>query len=621
MLQNWEKLDKIGVPELMQYIKGPDFPTGGTVYRSFRNGKGESEDGLMTAYATGRGKVRLRAKAHLEAWTRGRSRIVVSEIPYQVNKTALIERIATLARDGRIEGITDLRDESDRQGLRIVIELSRTADPATVLAELYRLTPLEGTFSIIMLALVEGEPRLLSLKQLLKVYLDHRLEVVRRRTKYDLARAEERAHVLEGLLIALEHLDEVIQTIKRSRTVETAHKNLRKKFGLTDIQARAILEMPLRRLAALERRKIQDEYKEKQRLIRHLRGLLRSPRKMRQVIIDELTQIKEKYGDLRRTVIANGHAEAIGTGELTMPAEGTWVAITVAGRLGRTYTDDAPRVTTTDRDPPKLLVQSATGHTLYLFTVDGRAVGMPVHQVPPQERFADSPQVADLTPLGDDAVIADALSIPPGLSDGFLFMVTQNGQVKRVKLGDMPGPSATAFTVMNVGKDDRLIRVFYTTGGDDVILTTWQGQAIRFSEGDVRPMGLRAGGVRGVSLLGQRDKVVGASVARSRANLWVIADNGFAKFTPLGEYPTQKRGGKGVIAMKLPRGSNGLAASIVGKADTPLIVLTDKGKAKYMRLGLAPKTGRNATGDRVIALRATEKVIAAVPLLPRMETE
>ncbi|HEX3051815.1 MAG TPA: DNA gyrase subunit A, partial [Aggregatilineaceae bacterium] len=287
MLNNWDNMDDIGVPELMNFIKGPDFPTGGVVY-TVENGSGE--DQLRTAYGTGRGKIKIRAKAHIEELGRGRSRIIISEIPYQTNKTALIERIAELAREGRIEGIADLRDESDRTGLRIVIDVTRTADAVEVLGTLFKYTPLETTFSIINLALVNGEPRLLTLKQALRVYLEHRLEVVRRRSEFDLRRARERAHILEGLLVALDNLDEVIDTIRRSRTVDTAHANLVKRFKLTDAQADAILQMQLRRLAALERRKLQEEYEEKVNLIKMLEALLHSPQMMRVEVAPRIEQ-------------------------------------------------------------------------------------------------------------------------------------------------------------------------------------------------------------------------------------------------------------------------------------------------------------------------------------------
>ncbi|RMG82764.1 MAG: DNA gyrase subunit A, partial [Chloroflexi bacterium] len=304
MLDNWKKIDDITVADLMGFIKGPDFPTGGVVYRH-KDGGENGDDTLLTAYATGRGKITVRAKVHIEDMGRGKSRIIVSEVPYQVNVTSLIERIAALVRDGKIEGLADLRDESDRQGLRLVIELQRGVEATEVLAELFRLTQLQETFSIIMLALVDNEPRVLSLKQLLRVYLDHRLEIVRRRSEFDLNRAKDRAHVLEGLLTALDNLDEVIKIIRKSRTPDTAKQNLIKALKITQRQAQAILDMPLRRLAALEAKKIREEHNEKIKLIKYLEGLLKSPAKMRAVVAEELQHIKNAYGDVRRTVIAD----------------------------------------------------------------------------------------------------------------------------------------------------------------------------------------------------------------------------------------------------------------------------------------------------------------------------
>ena len=617
MLQNWTKLDDVGVPDLMQFVKGPDFPTGGVV---FCNGDGE-EDSLAQAYATGKGRITVRAKAHLEEWTRGRSRIVISEIPYQTNKSHLIERIAELAREGRLEGLTEMRDESDRQGLRLVIEVSRNADPAKVLDDLFRLTPLQSTFGIILLALVDGEPRILSLKQALRVYLDHRLEVVRRRSEYDLARAKARAHILEGLLKALDNLDEVIDTIRRSRTSETAHANLMKKFKLTDVQAQAILDMQLRRLAALERKKLEDEYKEKLQLIRDLQRLLKSPKLMREAIAAELSAIKATYADPRRTAIAGGPAVSAKAAVSLMPDADVWVTLTAGGRLSRTFTDEQPKITTTMEEPPRALLACNTSHTLYLFSADGQAASVPVHQLPQSGDPAGGTDVYALAPLRREQEIVAALSLPPRLESGYLFLATRAGNVKRVRVADVPGASATAFTVMNVGKDDRLGWVRHTSGDDEVILATAEAQAIRFKESEVRPTGLPAGGMRGIKLMGQRDRVVGMDVVNPRTNFWCITEMGLAKITPLDEFPTQGRAGGGVVAMKLSRMSGGLAAAMVGRADDRVIVVTDKGKPKLMRLGTAPKKKRGTVGESVIALGKTERVAAIVTPQERMKAE
>ena len=431
MLEQWHRLDEIDVDELMQFVKGPDFPTGGVIYKM----RGE-EDMLRQAMATGRGKATLRAKVHIEDMGRGKSRVIVSELPYQTNKTTLIERIASLVRTGKLDGLVDLRDESDRQNaVRLVIEMQRGADVTEVLARLFKLTPLQSTFGIIMLALVNGQPRLLSMKQALRVYLEHRLEVVLRRSRFDLARARERAHVLEGLIIALDNLDAVIKTIRKSRRFETARSNLIKSFNVTSIQAGAILEMPLRRLASLEIRRIRDEYKEKQRLIKSLEALLASPQKQRAHIAEELENVKSKYGDPRRTIISSGEATGIAQSDFLMPESKTVVMLSSKGRLGRTRLDEAPKVTTATKDPPRLLQHSTTAQILYMFAQDGSCATLPVQQVPQVERAAEGMRFSDLTPLPDKRKIVSFLCLPMNLSAGYLCFVSARGQVKRLKLG------------------------------------------------------------------------------------------------------------------------------------------------------------------------------------------
>ena len=616
MLENWETLDDIGVPELMQFIKGPDFPTGGVLYAK-ENGSGE--DQLRAAYATGRAKVRVRAKAHIEDLGRGRSRIIISEIPFQTNKTSLIERVAVLAREGKIEGVADLRDESDRNGLRIVIEVNRSAKAIDVLAELFRQTPLESTFSIINLALVDGEPRMLGLKQMLRVYLEHRLEVIRRRSEFDLARARERAHILEGLLIALKHLDEVIDLIRRSRTVDTAHANLMKRYKLSDAQAQAILQMQLRRLAALERRKLEDEYKEKLDLIKMLSALLKSPVMMRMEVARELQEIRAKYADPRRTVIIEGPVGNIQAGDFLGPREDTWVTVTERGLISRTYEDAPPRITTETKDAPLAMLGSNTTHTLYLFTAQGMGATVPVKLLQQTEDPEQGLHYSTLSPLEEEDTLSAALSVPPELEAGYLAAVTQEGEVKRLRLEDLPGLSANAFKFMDVEQGDRLIWVGYVDDDDELVVATRKGQAIRFSVNEVRPTGMGAGGMRAVKLQGKGDAVVGAAVVEDRANVWVCTDTGVAKSTPLEEYPTQGRAGQGVITMKLPSDAKGLAAATVGRPDDNIVVVTNKGKPKYMRVGLAPETRRNAKGDYIISLRVKEEVSKVVKLLPRIE--
>ncbi len=609
MLDNWKTLDDVGLPDLMRFIKGPDFPTGGLVFRYHDD---DETDNLVQGYATGRSRITVQAKVHVERLSRNRNRIVITELPYQTNKTNLIERIATLVRDERIEGLTDLRDESDRQGMRIVIDLTRTVDPDEVLGELYKHTPMRSTFSIIMLALVNGEPRMLSLKQALRVYLEHRFEVIRRRSEYQLARARERAHILEGYLIALENLDEVIDTIRRSRSTSTAHTNLRKNFSLSDEQAQAILNMPLRRLTSLERKRIEDEYKEKKNLIKYLEKLLGSEQMVRDVIKEELTEVKRLYADPRRTmIVADTKGSAVKMSEL-MPEEQIWVVLTEGGLLSRTYDDEQPKVTTQIKDPPRVMIRAGAGETLYLFTSDGMAATIPVHQVPQVADFQQGARFTSIAPLDEDQEVITALTIPPGTdAEGYLFCTSVGGMVKRVTLEDLPGLSAKPFQVMGLS-GDALNWAAWTTGQDQVVLVSAEGQAIRFSEDEVRPMGLPAAGVKGIKLGGKDDKVVGMVVVKPRKSLWVITEYGVAKSSDLDDYPTQGRYGQGVITIKLSKEDGMLAAAAIGTMNDTLVVVTSKGKPKYMRFGLAPRAGRNTRGESIIALGPNEVVSYAV---------
>lgn len=619
MLSHWNRLEDITIEELMQFIKGPDFPTGGIIYSHKDTDDGENP--VVQAYATGRGKITVRAKIHVEDMGRGKSRIIVSELPYQTNKMGLIERIASLVTSGRLEGLSDLRDESDRQNaVRLVIELQRGVDPSKVLADLFKLTPLQETFSIIMLALVNGQPRTLSLKQALRVYLEHRMEIIRRRSEYDLNKAKDRAHILEGLLKALENLDEVIQIIRKSRNADSARNNLIKALSITEIQAQAILDMPLRRLAALESRKIEDEYKEKIKLIKHLEGLLADAKKIRVLIAEELAAIKMTYNDPRRTIIASTTAGSVSADDFLMPDEETWIVLTTDKKLSRSYDEKTtPSVTTKVKNPPTYMGKGSTSNILYLFTTTGDCATIPVQQLPQAQDYGDGHRVSDLTPLDPKAEIAGVLSLP-AMEHGYIFFVTEAGQVKRLRMEDLPGMSTKVFTVMNVGDDDRLKRVLITTGKDDVVLVTAQAQAIRFSEDDVRPTGLSAGGMRGIKLIGQKDRVVGAAIAVEGQYVWSISDDGIAKISPMDEFPTQGRAGSGVIIQRLQGDSVEVAAATIGRQDDNIVVLSTKNKPLYMRVGRAPmiKRGR-AGGESVIALGEKEQVADVINYTPKIQ--
>lgn len=611
MLSHWNRVDEVTIEEMMQFIKGPDFPTGGVIYS--HKDSDNADNPVAGAYATGRGKIILRAKVHIEDMGRGKSRIIVSELPYQSNKSTIIERIASLVGRGKLEGLADMRDESDRQNqVRLVIELQRGADATQIMADLFKLTPLQETFSIIMLALVDSQPRMLSLKQCLRVYLEHRIEIVRRRSEYDLARAKERAHILEGLLIALDNLDEVIRIIRSSRTAETARNNLMKKVKVSEAQAQAILDMQLRRLAGLERKKIQDEHKEKMTIIKELEGLLGDAKKVRMVIAQELAMIKHEYNDPRRTIIANGTASSVSAEDFLMPEEPTWVVLSNNGNIGRTFKHEQPSVTTKTKNPPILLMDSNTAQIVYLFTDRGDCATILVQQLPQINDIGEGVGFSDISTLNSDDKVVAGICLP-NIESGYIFFATANDQVKRIRMEDLPGMSSKTFSVMNVDDDDALIAALVTDGDQQIMLSTRSGQTIRFVEEDIRPMGLNAGGVRGIKLKGEDDAVVSAFIADDSRYVFSITNDGVAKISHCEEYPTQGRAGQGVISMRLPKGSDYVAATAIGRQDDNIIVMSNRGKPLYMRVGRAMqlKRGRNG-GDFVISMRDEEVVSGIV---------
>ncbi|MGH2537203.1 MAG: DNA gyrase subunit A [Candidatus Promineifilaceae bacterium] len=617
LLDQWDKLEDVTVADLMAYIKGPDFPTGGSVFRFRGDGNQAEGDALANAYATGRGRVIVRAKAHVEHMERNKSRIVITELPYQTNKTNLISRIADLHRDGKVEGLTDLRDESDRNGMRIIVETTRNVEPEAVLAELFKLTPMQTTFSIIMLALVNGEPRVLTLKQALRLFIEHRLEVIRRRSEFELGRARERAHILEGLLTALDQLDAVIDTIRRSRTVETARTNLVEKFRLTEAQAQAILDMQLRRLAALERKKLQDEYKEKRELIKNLERLLSQPKLQRLAVKEELLQIKDRYQDNRRTqIIENSSDTASLSATDLLPDQMAWVLVGEKGTLAHSSSPDLPDLPSKPAELPYLLLQANTQDTLYLFAADGQAVSLPVYRLPQANELGQGAHWASLTGLRRGQYLAAAAVVPAG-AEGFLFLTTLAGVVKRVRLEDLPGITSQPFTVINVAEDDALGWARLTVGSDEVVLATAGGQAIRFSEEDVRPMGLPAGGVLGIKLANEEDGVVGMDLVLPGGLLWSVTDNGLAKATDLEEYPRQGRHGQGVINVRLPKGAGQVAAAIVADPKSAVYLTTSGGSGKRLVIGRGAVGARSIRPQAALRVPARSQVSGAVLPRPR----
>lgn len=611
LLDNWKTLDDISVADLMRFVQGPDFPTGGLIAR--QRGDGDETDAIAAAYATGRGRVVVRARAHIEQMGRNKSRIIITEIPYQVNKTNLLGRIADLHRDGKLEGLTDLRDESDRRGLRIIIETTRTVDAEDVLADLFRLTPLQSTFSISLLALVNNEPRVLTLKQALRHYLEHRLEVIRRRSEYDLDKARQRAHILQGLLIALDHLDEVIDLIRRSRSADTAKTNLIERFKLSEDQAQAILDMQLRRLAALERKKIQDEYKEKVALIKELEKLLGHPELMRQQIKKELLEVSEKFGDKRRTQIVATVNGGVLTSAGLLPDEQVWLMVGEKGTLGRAAAATVPAVARKPLEQPVALLRAGTRDILYLLAASGRAAGVPVHRIPESDEIGKGESWANLTPLGRDDHLAAVFALPAdGSREGYLFLTTLAGVVKRVRLEDLPGVTTEPFIIINVAEDDALGWARLTDGNQEVLLATSSGQAIRFSEDSVRPMGLPASGVLGIKLDSETDGIIGMAVVSSNSFVWSITDNGLAKATPIEDYPLQNRYGQGVINLRLPKGANEVVATALLKKGETLIVTTSGGVTKRIGLSDSVLGARSVRPQAALTLAAKARVTGVV---------
>lgn len=611
MLRRWNQYDNIVVSDLMAFIKGPDFPTAGIIVQE------EGKISLLETYGKGRGRVTVRGRVHLEEMSRGRTRLIISELPFMTNKASLIEKIASLVReskDGEFE-ISDLRDESDRQGMRIVIELKSTADADQVLRSLYRRTSLQSTFSISLLALVGGEPRLLTIKQALRVYLEHRLEVVQRRSVHDLAKAKDRAHILEGLLVALKNLDEVINLIRKSSTAEIAMKKLMSQFRLSKVQAQAILDMPLRRLASLERKKIEQEHKGLLRSIKELESLLGSSLKIRRVIEEELLEAKEQYGDPRRTQIVNlaeGESahDLLTAADLT-PTKKVWVGITKDGLIGRTPDDNLPRVS--GKEAPAFVVRTTTHQALYIVGENGQAASMYVDSLPEVESFSVGSALTKATAFRSESLVASVFTIPQRseIEEGderFVMTSSEAGMVKKTSIDDLPGVSSDMFTLVKVNKGDRLIDVTITDGETDVLLVTANGMAIRFKEAEVRPMGLVAAGVGGIKLKGG-DRVVGFDQIIDGGMVMLLASDGFAWRIAESEFPQQGRYGQGTIACRLSSGAN-LAGVICSKyLGHDGIAHFKKAAARMISVGDAMETKRARVGKEALPVKEKDAVI------------
>ncbi len=615
MIERWDKLDDVSTSDLMKYVKGPDFPTGGIVLMD------DEKSDMDSIYSTGRGRFTVRGVVHLEEMSRGRNRILVTELPYTVNKASLIERIAELTREGKMDGISDIRDESDRNGMRIIIELSKTAEPEKILADLYHKTALQTTFGMTILALDKGEPRLLSLKRALKIYLDHRIEVVSRRSKFDLEKAKQREHILAGLRIAVNNIDEIIAIIRKSADVETARTKLMQKFKLSEIQANAILDMQLRRLAALERKKIEDEYKEITATIKELEALLKSPKRIRQLVQTELEQIREKYGDRRRTQIysaVNGEAiKAMLTMTDMMPVQQVWLGMTDEGMLARSTTEKLPKVT--GKLAPCRLIKTDTHHLVYVVTKDGKAFSVRTSALPETDNYQEGALISKFSSIHECDTAAAVFTVPSDteMENCYVITVSQMGMIKKSSINDLPGPSSSEFVMSKVNDQDNLIDVLVTDGEADICLVTARGMLIRFPEKEIRAMGLIAAGVNGMKLTGE-DVIIGAFSLKNEGELLLVSNNGLGWRFDAESIPVQGRYGQGVIACKLKEDEE-IVGFLFGKPSQQGIVHFQKGAAKSVKVDLVPVSRRNVRGKTALPVKEGDEVYQLTPIIDEID--
>lgn len=598
--------DKIDNDGLIEFVSGPDFPTGGIIF---------GRAGIHQAYKTGRGKITVRARAVSEKKQNGREWIIINEIPFQVNKSALLVKIADLVRDKKITGISDLRDESDRDGMRIVIELKREAQAEIILNQLYRHTNLQTTFSIINLVLDKGVPKEMTLKQLIEKFIEHRHEVVVRRTKYDLRKAEARAHILEGYKIALDNIDAVIALIKKSKSVPDAREGLMKTFKLSEIQASAILEMRLQKLTGLERQKIEDEYLETIKRIEEYRSILESKARRMRIIRDEVIEMRDKYGDERRTEIIDRTEEL--TLEDLIADEEMVITISHLGYIKSLSTTAYRKqnrggkgvigMETKEEDFAEH-VFVATSHQYILFFTDaGRCYWLKVHEVPHGGRLAKGRPIINLLQMGTDERITTFTRVREFNPNQFIIMATREGTIKKTALNLFSNPRKAGINAISLGKGDELIRCAISDGTNDIILGTRNGQAIRFTEEKVRGMGRTAAGVKGITLA-KDDYVVGMVVVKRQSAVLVVTENGYGKRTKIADYRITNRGGKGIINIKCSE-RNGKVVTVREVIDgDEMIIMTKRGIANRMAVSGISVIGRNTQGVRLISLTGQDKV-------------
>jgi DNA gyrase subunit A len=614
---------KISVEELMEFIKGPDFPTGGIIY---------NKKDILAAYATGRGGMVVRAKADIQEVKDGHFRILVTEVPYQVNKANLIEKIAELVQEKKLEGIKDLRDESNKDGVRVVIELKKDAYPKKVLNRLFQITELQTTFHVNLLALIDGlQPRVLNIKSVLEEYLRHRQEVVRRRTEFDLAKALDRAHILEGLKKALDKIDLIIALIRKSKDREEAKTNLMDKFKFTDRQAVAILEMKLQQLANLERQKIEDELREKLALIKELEDILAHPKRMLKIIGDEVTDLKAQFGDERRTqIVAHGVKEF--TMEDVVPNEPTIIMVTRDGYIKRMPVDTFKTqgrggkgvvgLTTKEEDVVEQLITTNTHDNMLFFTTRGRVFQLRAYDIPQASRTSKGQALVNFLQLAPNEKISAMLSMDDINKYQFLVMVTTKGTIKKTELADFGNVRRSGIIALKLKPDDLLEWVRPSTGKDDMMIVTAEGQAIRFKESGIRAMGRTAGGVRGMRLKSS-DEVVGMDIVEPELvkkkvlELLVVSKNGLGKRTPLDEYKVQGRGGSGIKTMSVTAKTGKIISARVinNTEEKDVMAVSNKGQVVRTPLNTISTLGRATQGVRVMRFKEEGDQVASITLL------
>jgi len=594
------------IEQLMEVIPGPDFPTDGYIY---------GRTGIREAYTTGRGIITLRAKAHVEKMRGGREAIIVTELPYQVNKASLIEKIGELIRDKRIEGISERRDESNREGIRIVLELGRGEIPQIVINQLYKHTAMQTTFGIIMLALVGRRPQVVNLKQMLQEFISFRREVVTRRTKYDLARAEERAHILEGLRKAVDQLDLVIRLIRQAESPDAARLALITQLTLTEIQARAILDMRLQRLTQLERHKIVEEHEQTLALIADLKGILASEQRLMGIITDELAALKEEFGDERRTEILNQTTDL--TIEDLLADEDMVVTITRSGYIKRTHVEayrsqkrggkGVTGMETKEEDIVEDLFVASTHSYLLFFTTKGKVHWLKVHEIPEGGRQAKGKAMVNVLSLAEGEAVATCVPVRDFESGGYVLLATKRGKVKKTELAAFSHPKRGGIQAISLEEGDEVMAARRTDGQREVLLSTKEGMIIRFAEDEVRPMGRTAAGVRGIDVE-EHDQVIAAEVVQEGVSVLTVTARGYGKRTPLDEYRLTGRAGKGIIDIKTGGRNGPVVGMLQVRQDNDLLVVTTKGKMIRLHVDGVTSQGRNTMGVRIIDLDADDQV-------------